>query len=142
MFTGSGSEHELIVGAGASLATVLFSFFVCRLSGQTLVLRPKDLLQMWRMPWYIISGVYEIAIIACKDLVGASKTKSLYRVCGFDTSKHDGLRQARTVLAVAYTTAAPNFIVVGVDAAQSRMLFHQLERSTVPKMTQTLGAKG
>jgi hypothetical protein len=36
---------------------------------------------------------------------------------------------------------APNFIIIGIDAAQSRMIFHQLERSEVPRMTKELGAQ-
>jgi hypothetical protein len=36
---------------------------------------------------------------------------------------------------------APNFIVIGIDFHQSRMLFHQLRRSSVPKMTKSLGAQ-
>jgi hypothetical protein len=44
-------------------------------------------------------------------------------------------------LATIYTTVAPNFIVIGIDPELSRMLFHQLERSSVPKMTGALGAQ-
>jgi hypothetical protein len=40
-----------------------------------------------------------------------------------------------------YTTTAPNFIVIGIDPDLSRMLFHQIERSSVPKMTRELGAQ-
>jgi hypothetical protein len=36
---------------------------------------------------------------------------------------------------------APNFIVIGIDDDQAQMLFHQIERSSVPKMTQRLGAQ-
>jgi hypothetical protein len=36
---------------------------------------------------------------------------------------------------------APNFIVIGIDADEKQMLFHQLERSSVPRMSQSLGAQ-
>jgi len=107
----------------------------------TLDLRWPDLLAGWRVPWYIVSGVYEVAIILSKDLCGVKAAESFYRVSGFKTSKSDPQLIARRVLATAYTTTAPNFIVIGIDYNQSRMLFHQLERSIVPKMTKELGAQ-
>ena len=88
-----------------------------------------------------MSGVYEVAIILSKDLCGVKAAESFYRVSGFKTSKSDPQLIARRVLATAYTTTAPNFIVIGIDYNQSRMLFHQLERSIVPKMTKELGAQ-
>jgi multisubunit Na+/H+ antiporter MnhE subunit len=141
LFVGTSNPHELLVGLACSVATILFTLFVCRFSSSELEFRSRDLMQGWRIPWYIVSGVYEITLVLAKDLLQLEPAKSLYRVCGFDTSAHDPVRAARTVLAIAYTTTAPNFIVIGVDPAQSRMLFHQIESSSVPKMTQALGAK-
>jgi multisubunit Na+/H+ antiporter MnhE subunit len=141
LFVASGKIHELLVGAIASLATVLFTLFVCRSSGEELVLRPCDVIQIWRLPWCIARGVSQITLVAFKDLLGVKPAESLYRVCGFDTTTHDPVRRARTVMAIAYTTASPNFIVIGVDPAQSRMIFHQIESSTISKMTKALGAK-
>ncbi len=141
LFVGTIHPHELIVGLACSIATILFTVFVCRFRSSELEFRPRDVMQCWRIPWYIVSDVYEITLVLARDLLHLEPAKSLYRVCGFDTSAHDTLRAARTVLAIAYTTTSPNFIVIGVDPAQSRMLFHQIESSSVPKMTQALGAK-
>jgi hypothetical protein len=44
------------------------------------------------------------------------------------------------VLAVAYTTMSPNFIVLGINTKEKGLVFHQIERSGVPKMTKNLGA--
>jgi hypothetical protein len=62
-------------------------------------------------------------------------------VSGFKTSKSDRRLIARRVFATFYTTMAPNFIVIGIDYRQSRMLFHQLERTSVSMMTKDLGAQ-
>ncbi|RXH53979.1 hypothetical protein GRAN_4948 [Granulicella sibirica] len=35
-------------------------------------------------------------------------------------------------MAIAYTTASPNIIVIGIDPAQSRMLFHQIKDGKNP----------
>ena len=141
LFVASSNPHELVVGLFASIATVIFTVFVCHSSSSTLTFRPYDVAQAWRIPWYILSGVWDITEVLFKDLLHLSPALNLYRVCGFDSSKNDPVRMARTVLAVSYTTTAPNFIVVGVDESQSRMLFHQISPSSIPKMTKALGAK-
>jgi len=89
----------------------------------------RDLAACWRVPWYLVTGSWEIVVILVKDLFSVAKAGSFYRVSGFKTSKDDPLLVARRVLAIVYTTTAPNFIVIGIDYTKSRMLFHQLERS-------------
>jgi hypothetical protein len=133
-------RDEMIVGAISVAASALFLQFVDRSEEQRLDLRLHDLVQAWRIPWYILTGSWEITLILLKDLTKMKRASSFYRVSGFKTSKYEPLLIARRVLATAFTTTAPNFIVIGIDYEQSRMLFHQLQRSSVPKMTQALGA--
>ncbi len=140
IFTDSPNWHELAVGVIATGLTVWFFANILRTETLNLELRGRDLIQLWRIPWYIVSGCWEITSLLLKDLAG-KPAGSFYRDCGFRTSRHDPTLVGRTALAVAYTTTAPNFIVIGVDPEQSLMIFHQLDRSTVPKMTQALGAQ-
>ena len=142
LVSSSINVDEIIVGAVSVVLTIIFVYLAWRSMGMRLQLRGTDLAQAWRIPWYIVSGIVEITWVLVKDLVGIDPAKNLFRVCGFDSSTHDAVRIGRTVLAVAYTTTAPNFIVVGIDPAQSRMLFHQVSASSVPLMTRNLGAKG
>ncbi len=132
---------EMIVGAASVLASGAFLLAVHQKSPLNLRFRVTDLAACWRIPWYVVSGVAEITVVLLKDLLGMKKADSFYRVSGFKTSKDDPILVAHRVLAIAYTTAAPNFIVIGIDYTQSRMLFHQLKRSSVPKMTKSLGAQ-
>lgn len=134
-------RDEMIVGAVCVLAAALFLQLAFRARSQQLDFRLKDLAACWRIPWYIVTGAWEIVLILLKDLLYIKRASSFYRVSGFTTGKYDPLLVARRILATAYTTTAPNFIVIGIDYEQSRMLFHQLERSSVPKMTQELGAQ-
>ena len=134
-------RDEMIVGGISVVASVLFLQLVYRAEDQKLDIRLKDLVQVWRLPWYILSEAGIIVLVLLKDLCGIKRAGSFYRVCGFKTGKNDPLLIARRVLATAYTTMAPNSIVIGIDYEQSQMLFHQLERSSVPKMTQALGAQ-
>ncbi len=134
-------KHEMVVGVVVVLASGLFLRTVHKSATLRLTLEWRDLRACWRVPWYIISGSYEIIKLLLRDALTSRRAESLYRVSGFATAKDDPRMAARRVLATAYTTAAPNFIVIGIDCAQSRMLFHQIERSSVPKMTRELGAQ-
>ena len=139
-FTASLKWHELLVGLAASALTVLFFANLLRTETLNIELRGRDLIQLWRIPWYVLSGCWEITWLLLNDLAG-KRAGSFYRDCGFKTRRRDPTLMGRTALAIAYTTTAPNFIVIGIDPEQSLMLFHQLDRSTIPKMTQALGAQ-
>jgi multisubunit Na+/H+ antiporter MnhE subunit len=141
-FVDTTKLHELLVGLAVCLATLLFTSFVARASQTDRRIRFRDAAQVWRIPGEVASDLYVILVVLLKDLLGIEPAKDLFRVCGFDGSSHDPVRKARTVLAVAYTTMTPNTIVVDIDVSQSRMLFHQLDRKPVSKLTRALGAKG
>lgn len=128
LFVGGTRRNEMLVGAGVLFLTAAFAYQVWRIETLQLQFRAMDIIQAWRIPWYIISGVHEIVAILIKDLLGIKPAHSFYRVSGFKTSKSNPRQIARRVLATFYTTMAPNFIVIGIDTHQSRMLFHQLER--------------
>ena len=101
-----------------------------------------ELLSWWRLPWYLLSGTWEIMKVAITDLLGTDPAESLFRVSPFAAGKKNDERAvARRVLAVTYTTVAPNFIILGINCSDQKMLFHQIKRSSVPKMTQRLGAR-
>ena len=133
--------HEMMVGAGVVVLATLYLKAVHDSSQNTLRLEWKDVVQGWRIPWYIVSKNWEITVVLFKDFTYLRRAGSYYRVSGFKTSKRDRAAVGRSVLATVYTTAAPNFIVIGIDPESSRMLFHQIERSRVSKMTQALGAQ-
>jgi hypothetical protein len=143
VFVGTLSLHELLVGAIAALLAGLGLLVV------TLQYPPRfspdmsDLLACWRLPWYLLSGTWEVLIVAARDCLGGKRAQSLFRVSPFRAgTRHNPRATARRALAVVYTTVAPNFIVLGVNANDPQMLFHQIERGSVPKMTEQLGAEG
>lgn len=131
---------DLYVGIPALILSLAFAFFAIR--NMPIRFRPtlRDLVQVWRLPWYIISGLAEIAWVLVKDLVG-KRAESLFRAAPWDPRGDDGHDVALRALAVGYTTIAPNFIIVGIDRERGRMLFHQVSASSVPIMTQRLGAE-
>ncbi|HEY3707500.1 MAG TPA: hypothetical protein VGL22_20730 [Terracidiphilus sp.] len=142
LVSSSINKHEMLVGAACVIPTIVFAFFTAQCMDVRFGLRLRDLAEAWRIPWYIGSDTVTVTRVLIKDLMHIRRAGSLFRVCGFDTSKHDPVRIARTVLAVACSTCSPNTIVIGIDQTQSRMLFHQIERSSVSTMTKRMGARG
>ncbi len=141
-FVATVNAHELIVGCGAATLTVCFTIFVCRCSPTDISLRFRDLAQLLHLPVYIVSDALVISKVLLRNIFhSAPVSHSSYWVCGFDSSTHDPVRIGRTILAVAATTVSPNSIVIGIDPAQSRMLFHQIEPGPVSAMARALGAK-
>lgn len=141
LFVGGTRRDEMIAGAGVFFLCGAFLYLVWRTETLRLEVRWEDVAQGWRIPWYVVSKVCQIIVILAKDLFGVKRADSLYRVSGFKTSKSEPILIARRVFATFYTTMAPNFIVIGIDYRQSRMLFHQLERTSVSMMTKALGAQ-
>jgi hypothetical protein len=141
LFVGGIRLDEMLVGAGVVVLSSAFLYRVWRTETLNIDFDLKDVAQCWRIPWYVISGSWEIIAIFTKDLFGVKRAKSIYRVSGFKTSRSNPRYVARCVLAVFYSTMAPDLIVLGIDNHQNRMLFHQLERRGLSKMTKALGAE-
>ena len=134
-------RDEMMVGAASVLCSLSFLCFVYSKEQQQLQFRIADLATCWRIPWYVVSDCWVLVAVSFRDLLGIEAAHSYFRVCGFHTSKRDPRLIARTALATIYSTAGPNSIVLGIDPEQSRLLFHQLRRSPVSRMTRELGAQ-
>lgn len=143
IFVGSSiNAHEMYVGAVCVVLTILFISSVARTLGVNLTIRLRDLVQGLRIPGYLVTGNWKITVVLLKDFFHIAPPQNRFRVCGFDSSTDNPVRVARTVMTVAFTTAAPNFIVIGIDPSQSRMLFHQISATDIQTMAKALGAKG
>lgn len=131
--------HEMIVGAVAVVLSVAFCLFVVRTL--PLEFRPElaDLLQAWRLPWYILVDLVQIVWVLVLDFAGRP-APSLFRSSPWGPVKNNGRETAQRALAVAYTTVSPNCIVIGIDCQRRQLLYHQLRASELPIMTRRLGA--
>jgi len=142
VLTGTFALHELLLGIlAALLATLGLGTVNLKYPAR---FRPTlgELLAFWRLSWYLLSGAGEVWLVAARDLVGGKPANSIFRLAEFEAGEQEDPHcTARRVLATAYTTVAPNFIVLGVNSRERKLLFHQIERSAVPKMTKGLGAK-
>lgn len=141
VFVGTLSRWELLIGAGVAVLGGFAVAVVQRADDAHFRPRLRNLLQAVFIPWLLIRDTYEILWASIRDLLGGRKAISAFRIVRF---KAGDLRNAhdtgRRVLAVAYTTMAPNSIVLGVNTKEKNLVFHQIARSGIPKMTKNLGA--
>ena len=138
-FVGTLRRNELVVGAGSVVLAIAFFTLVERRQEINIKLRPGDAVQCLWIPWYLVVGLLEILAVLGKDLARVQRAKSLFLVTRF-RALPGPTGAARRVLAVLYTTVTPNFIVISIDPDEQEMLYHQLDKSNLPRMTSHLGA--
>lgn len=141
LFVGGVRRDEMWVGGGVLLLAGAFLSKVWQTETLRLDFQGRELAQAWRVPWSVVSGVCAMIAVLAGDVFGRRRADSLFRVSGFRRARTEARFAARRVLATFYTTMAPDIIVIGIDAEQGRMLFHQLRRAEIPTMTQALGAE-
>lgn len=139
-FVGSVHLHEVIVGAVVVALSTAFCGLIYKSETLPFDLHLRDVVQAWRIPMDIAKDCVIITAVLFADLFLGRRAGSFYRVCGFRSSRRDPILVGRSALAITYTTMSPNMIVIGIDVAQSHMLFHQVQRDEVPRMTRLLGA--
>lgn len=141
VFVGTFSRWELLVGAGVSVIGGVAILVVERADDVHFRPRLKDLSQAVFIPWLLIQGAYEVLRVGIRDLLGGRKAVSAFRIVRFEAGAlRDVHDTARRVLAVAFTTMAPTSIVLGINTNKKELVFHQIERSGVSRMTKDLGA--
>jgi multisubunit Na+/H+ antiporter MnhE subunit len=141
LFVGKIGWNELIVGTAgaavaASAAQIVWSQHIAAFRDNA-----GWVLQMWRLPKYMITGSWEIFEVLFRQLFGGKPAESLMLAVPYEAVGDDDESAARRALAVAYTTSTPNFIVVGVDRKRGHLVFHQIKRSPILQVTKNLGAR-
>jgi multisubunit Na+/H+ antiporter MnhE subunit len=134
LFTASFSFHELALGAAFTALTAIVMSLAWRSMG--VLFRPtfRQVICLWRLPWYILHDSIEVSVTLAKDLIGI-RAGSHLRATDFP-SPSDKHSSARAVLATTGTTMTPSIIVLGI--ANNFLLLHQLERSSLPRMIKDL----
>ncbi len=142
IFVGTFDEQEMLIGMAVSVVSAVAICVVEYANEAHFRPRLRDVAQVVFVPWLFLQGTYEILLVSVRDLLGGKKAESDFRLAEFDSGDtQDPHDTGRRVLAVGYTTMAPNFIVLGINSRERRMLFHQIEKSPVPRMTKNLGAE-
>lgn len=141
LFVGKLEPSELLAGSiGAAIAAtatqIVWAQHVAAFSDHA-----GWVLEMWRLPKYMITGSWEIFEVLFRQLFGGKRAESLLLAVPYEAVGDDDASAARRALAIAYTTSTPNFIVVGVDRKRRQLVFHQIKRSEVLQVTKNLGAR-
>ena len=89
-----------------------------------------------------VSGTVEVLHGLAKQLFTAGGAPSFLAAVPFEIGSQDDPTEAgRRALATTYTTATPNFVVLGLVNEQGLMLYHQIIPGDVLTMTRRLGAR-
>lgn len=136
---GSFHTHELLLGVPAVLLSTAFSFYAIR--QLPIRFRPTlgNLLEIWRLPGYVVLDLLQILRVLALDLAGR-RAPSLFRSVPWFPVSPSPADVALRSLAVACTTVSPNCVVIGIDRERRQFFFHQLAPDNLPAMTRRLGA--
>ena len=141
VFVGTFAGPEMLIGAAAAIVAGVAFYVVAHAEPVPCRVRLRDVAQFLYVPWLLVQGTYEILFVSFRDLLGGRKAVSAFRVARFRAgSTDDPVDTERRVLAIAGTTMAPNFIILGINTRSNELLFHQIEKSAVPQLTKHLGA--
>lgn len=134
----SYSFHELWLCAAFTGLTVVMVFLAWRQINVGFAPTLRQLIALWRLPWYVLHDSIEVTAVLMKDALHIRPAGSHFRAAPFasDSGPSD---ESGVVLATAGTTMTPSIIVLGITG--SRFFFHQLERSPVPRMVADIEAR-
>lgn len=133
------TRDDAIVGGFAVTLSLIFSIFVVRTLPLHFRPAPSDLVQPWRLLWYVVVDLVQIVLVLARDFAG-QRAPSLFRSAPWRPVADNGRDTARRVLATACTTVSPNCIVIGIDCHRRQVLLHQLSPAPLPIMIKNLGA--
>jgi multisubunit Na+/H+ antiporter MnhE subunit len=141
LYVGKLAPDEALFGAvGAAIAAfasqIVFEKQIAPLRAQW-----RNVAEIWRMPKYLVAGGYEIVAVLFKQIFLRKPADSLFYSVPFDAGGDDDESAFRRALAISYTCATPNFVVIGIDREHGRLVYHQIQKSDVPEMTRKLGAR-
>ena len=140
IFVGKIAADEALFAAIGTTITLLATGVIVRQRLSPPRAEWRAVAQAWRLPKYIVVGTWEIVAVLAKQIFLRKPAESLFHSVPFDTGGDDDESSFRRALAIAYTTATPNFVVIGIDREHRRLVYHQIQLSKIPEMTKRLGA--
>lgn len=141
VFEGKFALDVLLYGVVACTITLLAARVVLKERLSPLRTQFRFLAQAWRMPKLIVVGTWEVVAVLARQIFLRKPAESLLFSVPFDAGDDDEDSAFRRALAIGYTTATPNFVIIGIDREKGLLVYHQIQKSEVPEMTKRLGAK-
>jgi multisubunit Na+/H+ antiporter MnhE subunit len=141
LYAGKIAADELIVAAVGSAVTATVSRVVLATHIAPFAAQWRAVAQIWRLPKYLVTGTWEVLAVLAAQIFLRKPAESLYHAVPFDVGADDDESAMRRALAIAYTTATPNFVILGIDREKGLLIYHQIRHSPIPEMTKKLGAR-
>jgi len=141
LYVGKIAADELVMAAVGSAVTATASRIVLATRIAPLAAQWRGVAQIWRLPKYIATGTWEVVAVLARQIFLRDPAESLFHAVPFAAGGDDDDSAMRRALAIAYTTATPNFVIVGVDREKGLLVYHQIRHSPIPEMTKKLGAR-
>jgi len=141
VFEGKFALDILLYGVVACSITLLAARVVLKERLSPLRTQFRFLAQAWRLPKLIVTGTWEVLAVLARQIFLRKPADSLLYSVPFDAGDDDQDSAFRRALAIGYTTATPNFVIIGIDREKGLLVYHQIQKGPVPEMTKRLGAK-
>jgi len=141
LYVGKIAPDEALFAAVGSVVTATASKIVLENRIAPLRTEWRAVAQIWRVPKYVVVGTWEIVAVLARQIFLGKPAESLFYGVRFEGGGDDDESAFRRALAIAYTTATPNFVIVGMDRDRGLLVYHQIQRSEIPQMTKNLGAR-
>jgi multisubunit Na+/H+ antiporter MnhE subunit len=133
-------DLAIYAAAGATIATAA-ARVVFREHLAPLRTHWRCVAQAFRLPKLMVTGSWEVLAVLARQIFRGRPAESLVFTVPFDVGDDDDESAFRRALAIAYATATPNFVVIGIDRERGLLVYHQIQKSEVPKVLVRLGAK-
>jgi multisubunit Na+/H+ antiporter MnhE subunit len=141
LYVGKVAPDEIFFAAVGSAVTATASRIVLATHIAPLAAQWRAVAQIWRLPRYVVTGTWEVLEVLARQIFLRKPAESLFHAVPFEVGSDDDEDALRRALAIAYTTATPNFVIVGIDRERGLLIYHQIKHSGIPEMTRRLGAK-
>jgi multisubunit Na+/H+ antiporter MnhE subunit len=140
LFVSMLKPQEIVAGLIAALIAAVADGTVKSADFAKFKPRPGWLSLIFWETWYALDGTWAIMAALFKHIAGR-ESEAEFASVRVDAGGDDAEGWARRTLLTAYMTIPPNYIVLGIDVKQQRMLVHQVSPTDVPLIAQKLGAK-
>lgn len=137
LFVYTFSLYELLAGMGVAAITLISLELALRAVRFQFRPKAKWLARMSVLPMTVAKDMLILIKALALRLTG-KPIPSLFLVTHFSALAEDARSAAKRALAVGITTVSPNSVVVDIDCDTGLLLFHELEKTSVPKTIEEL----
>lgn len=139
VFVGTFDAAESYVGAIVAALGAVASNVVLERRIVAFYVRPRLLLIGARIFRDVAADTLVVLAVLAERMLGAREPAAKLVAVPFGACGDDKRSAARRAMAIAFTTIAPNSLVLGIDRERRRAVFHQLRDAPTPPPLVELG---